>query len=40
MPHSVNADTSHENGHVFKPWNVQSLVNGPRKKLKNVIGLK
>ena len=40
MPCSVNADTSQENGHVFKPWNVQSRVNGPRKKLKNVIGSK
>jgi hypothetical protein len=40
MPHSVNADTNHENGHVFKPWNAQSPVNGPRKKLKNVIGSK
>lgn len=40
MPYSVNADTSHENGHVFKPWNVQSLVNVPKKKLRNVIGLK
>ena len=39
-PHSASADTSHENGHVFKLWNVQSLVNGPRKKLRNVIGSK
>jgi len=37
---SVNVDTNHEKGRVFKPWNAQSLVNGPRKRLKNVIGLK
>ena len=34
---SVNVDTNHEKERVFKLWNAQSLVNGPRKKLKNAI---